>query len=485
MKSIIPLFVALVFVTGVGCSNAQEPFRYWTTNDGVKSSVRLKLVEQTDTEVTLERETDGKTVTLPLSRLGAVDKRYLASRKTTAEPTPSESTSASAASNDWPQWRGPDRTGISSHTGLLKEWPADGLEPTWSVTGVGEGFSTPSVADGTLYVIGAQGGEEKLFALNIADGSEKWQATIGAKADGGYPGSRSTPTVDGDMVYGVSSDGDLACVKRSDGAIVWRKNFKRDFGGKPGGWNYAESPLIDGEKIICTPGGDSATMVALNKADGGVIWKGSARGVNTTAAFSSPIKATIAGVPQYVNFVHGAVVSFAAADGTALWHYDNPANGTANCSTPVVEGDFVFAASGYSTGGGKARISRSGGSWSVDEQYFIRKFENHHGGFVLVDGYLYGANNTVLLCVDWKTGDIKWQDRCVGKGSISYADGMLYVRGEGGEIALVEANPSEYRLQGKFSQPERSGQPAWPHPVIANDSLFIRDQGRMLCFPLK
>lgn len=489
MNKTTSLFVVLLMIAGAGCSTADEPYRYWTTKDGVKSNVRLQLVEQTDAEVTLQREGDGAKVTLPLSRLGAVDRRYLAARKA-ASTSSVEPSKAESAATDWPQWRGVDRTGKSRQTGLLKEWPADGLEPTWSISGIGEGYSTPTVADGTVYVLGALGDDEKIFALNVADGAEKWRADLGRKTEGGgFQGPRGSPTVDGNFVYAIGSDGELVCAKRNDGTVAWRKNLKRDFGGKHGGWDYTESPLIDGDKLICTPGGDTSTMVALKKTDGSVIWKGvadSLRGSGyTTAGYSSPIKATIAGVEQYLNFFHGGVLSFAATDGKPLWHYDHPANGTANCSTPIVQGDYVFAASGYGTGGGKAKVSRSGGSWRVSEEYFVPKFQNHHGGFVLVDGFLYGANDTSLLCVDWKTGAVRWQDRSVGKGSIAYADGMLYVRSEKGPIALVEASPTGYQERGRFSQPQPSGKQAWPHPVIAADSLFIRDQDRLLRFPLK
>lgn len=469
-------------------STADEPFRNWTTNDGVRSSTKLKLIEQNETKVVLERQVDGASVTLPISRLSALDQRYL--KSVAAKPAVTET--ASASNTDWPQWRGPDRTGQSQETGLLKQWPNGGPQLSWKVNGLGEGYSSPTIAGGTIYVLGAEGGSEKMFALNEADGSPKWNAPLGSVADGGgYKGPRGSATINGDHAYAIGSDGSIVCVRTTDGSEVWRKNMSRDFGGSPGHWAYAESPLIDGDKLICTPGGSTATMVALNKNTGAVVWKASAgelervSGDYTKAGYASPIKATIAGTPQYICFLHGGVVAFAAANGSPLWHYEHPANGTANCSTPVVQGDSIFAASGYGTGGGKATITKRGNEWRVSEDFFERKMQSHHGGFVLVDGHIYGANDSVLLCIDMRTGAIKWQDRCVGKGSIAFADGHLYVRSENGPMALVEASPTGYVEKGRFDQPERSGKNAWPHPVIANGKLYLHDQDKLFCYNVK
>ncbi len=401
-----------------------------------------------------------------------------------------------ARPGDWPGWRGPDRTGLSPETGLLKEWPADGPPLLWKAAGLGGGFSTPSVAGGRIYLLGTEGRTERLIALDARDGKQVWATPVGAQA-GGHPGPRSTPTADDGRLYVISSDGKLVCADAADGKVRWRKDLKADFGGKTGRWAYAESPLIDGDVLVCTPGGDSATLVALNKRTGAVIWKAAVTGLTAkpgrrgrsvnynTAAYSSVVAATIHGVRQYVQFLSGGVVGVAAKDGKLLWHYDHPANGTANCATPIVHDNAVFAASGYGTGGGRADIVRDGDGFKAEEKYFVKGLQNHHGGIVLVGGHVYGTGSATLLCVDFKTGKVAWQERSVGKGSVAYADGRLYVRSERGPVALVEATPDGYHEKGRFEQPDRSSEKAWPYPVIAGGRLYLRDWDKLFCYDVK
>ena len=473
----------LLLASAAGAQDA-EP-RHWTTADGVRSGVELQFVEQEGRTIKLKRMDNGGIVTMHLSRLSKADREYV--KKVTANLVPTEA--AKSPDGDWPQWRGPLRNGKSSETGLASQWPAGGPELLWTANGLGQGFSTPSVVGDRIYVLGTAGNSEQLFALDTNSGAEVWRTPLGSIADGGgYKGPRGAPTIDGDHAYAIGSDGTLVAAAIDDGSIAWSTNLKRNHGGSDGHWAYAESPLIDGEKLICTPGGNQATVMAFRKSNGAVIWKGSAGQLGaeyTGAGYSSPIVATIAGTRQYIAFIHGGVVGFEAQSGRPLWHYDSPANTTANCSTPVVDGNLVFAASAYGTGGGQARISGRGANWSVNETFFERRFENHHGGYVLVDGYLYGTNDSTLLCMDWRSGRIKWQNRSVGKGSVCFADGHLYVRGEGGAVALVEATPEGYRERGRFDQSERSGQPAWPHPVVAGGKLYLHDWDRLFCYQLK
>jgi outer membrane protein assembly factor BamB len=478
LQIVATLFVTLLLQTTSDAQDKSAEFRHWTTKNGKRSDVRLQLLESTATEVRLLREDTGKQIVLPLAKLSPDDQQFL-----TAIRLP-------ATAGDWPQWRGPNRDGKSAATGLLSEWPADGPKLVWNIDGFGEGYSTPAVAGEVMYLLGTRDNDEYLFAVNSSDGSQRWSARIGTKSGGGgFPGPKGTPTLDGDLIYAIGSDGSLVCLEREDGKPVWQKNLKQDLGGEHGHWDYAESPLIDGEKLICTPGGGSSTVVALNKSDGALIWKSPVgQLVNNEfarAGYASTIIATIAGTRQYVAFLHGGVVGIAAEDGTPLWHYDAPANGTANCSTPVVSGDSVFAASAYGTGGGRANIVRNGKDWTATEAYFEKKMENHHGGFVLHEGHIYGTNNSVLMCLDYESGEIKWQDRCVGKGSTTFAEGFLYVRGEGGEVALVEATPDEFRERGRFSQPDRSDKNAWSHPVVAGGHLYLLDHGRLLCYSIQ
>jgi outer membrane protein assembly factor BamB len=395
-----------------------------------------------------------------------------------------------AVPGDWPAWRGPDRTGLSTETGLLKEWPRDGPKLLWKIKGLGSGYSTPSVAGGRLYVMGTRGRTERVIALDLKDGSQLWATDLGSLA-GGHPGPRCTPTVDGDRVYALSSDGKLACLRTDGGAIVWKKELKADFGGQTGRWAYAESPLIDGDVLVCTPGGNTATLVALDKKTGATIWKASVSGPAgkkrpySTAGYSSVIVAEAGGVKQYVQFLGGGVVGISAKDGKFLWRYNAPANGTANCSTPIFHDDAVFAASAYGNGGGKARISKDGDQFTAKEEFFVKSMQNHHGGMILVGDHIYGTGSGSLLCVDFKTGKIVWQNRSVGKGSVAYADGHLYVRSERGPVALVEVTPTGYREKGRFEQPDRSNERSWAHPVIAGGLLYLRDWDVLLCYDIK
>jgi outer membrane protein assembly factor BamB len=401
---------------------------------------------------------------------------------------------------DWPQWRGPDRNGLSKETGLLSEWPADGPTQAWKITGLGDGYSTPSVSAGRIYLLGTVGNDEHMICLNEKDGSRLWDVKVGQKM-GGHPGPRSTPTVQVDHAYAVSSDGNLVCVAIDSGKVKWQKSYRKDLGGQAGSWAYAESPLVDGDVVIGTPGAKSAALVAFEKNTGNVVWKTDLGNIDrkppgeqkrrrqprnyAVAGYSSVVAAEIGGTKQYVQFLDGGVIGVNAQDGKLLWHYEEPANDTANVSTPIVRGDRVFAASGYNTGGGQARIVKKADGFEAEPQYFVRQIQNHHGGLVLVKDHLYGTNNSTLMCIDFKTGKVAWSDRCVGKGSVTYADGHLYVRGENGKLALVEANPEKYVEKGRFDQPERSKQAAWPHPLVANGKLYVRDWDTLFCYDVK
>ena len=399
---------------------------------------------------------------------------------------------------DWPAWRGPNRDGLSKESGLLTEWPKDGPKLLWKIEGLGDGFSTPSVADDRIFLMGTKGSgdakgkgkDEYLIALKESDGARLWETAVGKMA-GGNPGPRSTPTVDGDRIYVMSSDGKLLCADAATGKPHWKKDLRAELGGKSGGWAYTESPLIDGDLVICTPGGERATLAALDKRTGAIRWLGPVVALEAekrpyhTAGYSSVIAANIHGMRQYVQFLSGGVVGLEAKTGKLLWHYDKPANSTANISTPLWHGNRVFAASAYSTGGGQVEIVKKGDEFEAVEKYFLKNMQNHHGGMILLDGHLYGSGGKELLCVDWLSGEIAWKDRSVGKGSIAYADGHFYVRSENGPVALVEATPKAYRETGRFEQPDRSDKKAWAHPVVAGGRLYLRDWDILLCYDVK
>lgn len=536
---------------------------------------------------------------------------------------------------DWPQWQGPDRNAHSKETGLLQEWPKEGPPLAWKATGLGGGDSMPSVAGGRIYGMSHRGNDEVVWALSEKEGKEIWAVRTAPAYTTSWPQSKegpsATPTVDGDRLYVMGLAGNLACLRVADGKLIWQRNLVADFGGKMPMWSYRESPLVDGDKVICTPGGDETTMVALNKLTGKTIWKtfvpdragdtrnqspsanrpnvigtdlllstldknhdkvisadelaaapavlpvldrnqdgkiaedevapanavatgrGRRRGPggimrmmkshsaldadengaldteevknavaalqridanrdgkltedevgmkhfgpqDTGAAYSSAIAIEFGGQRQYVQFLARTVAGVAATDGKLLWRYDKPANSMRlNISTPLFHGGQVFAASAYGAGGGLARLEKTAsGGFTALEVWFSKAMENHHGGVILHDGALFGANGGngggYLACLDFKTGEVLWNERDsdkrrVTKGSVAFADGRIYYRTEEGPIVLIEPSRKEYLERGRFDQPERTDKPAWAHPVIANGKLYIRDQDTLFCYDVK
>lgn len=417
-----------------------------------------------------------------------------------------------ALANDWPQWQGPDRTAISKERGLLQEWPKEGPALAWKITGLGGGDSAPSISAGNIYGMSSRGEDEIVWALSEKDGKELWAARLGPvfKQDAvqGKEGPGCTPTVDGDRLYAMGLGGDIACLQAKDGKVLWQRSLQTNFGARLPRWSFRESPLVDGDKVIVTPGSEEATIVALNKMTGETIWKSQLPAATNSesagpggpgragAAYSSAIAINFQGQRQYVQLTARALMGVAAADGKFLWRYDAPANRMGiNCSTPVYHDGYVFGASAYGAGGGLVKLVKDGdGGIKAEEVYATRKMQNHHGGMILLDGALYGANGGneggYLLCMDFKTGNVLWDgredaERRAPKGSIAFADGRLYYRTEKGVVLLIEPSPKEYFERGRFDQPDRSSQPAWAHPVIANGQLYIRDQDQLLCYDVK
>jgi outer membrane protein assembly factor BamB len=393
---------------------------------------------------------------------------------------------------DWPQWRGPERNGISQETGLLKEWPADGPKLVWQITDAGGGYSTPAVVGDRFYLLGNKGTEDEFVAAReTSNGGQVWSTSLGKVGNPNqhpsYPGARSTPTVDGDSLYALSSDGDLACLALANGKIVWQKSLRKDFDGQPGQWAYAESPLVDGDTLVCTPGGATATVVALNKKSGDVIWKCAVPG-GDKAGYSSVIISHATGVKQYVQFLAKGVVGIDAATGKFLWRYEKTAYGSmANIPTPLAVDNSVYSAAGKS-GGGLVKLKSDEGKIDTDQAYFSPKLPTSIGGVVKVGDYMYGTNSVALMCVNFATGDIKWTDRSIGASSLVYAEGRLYLHGEKGGVALVEATPDAYHELGRFMPPKRpeSGHAkAWAYPVIADGKLYIRELESVWCFDIR
>ncbi|MDA0282524.1 MAG: PQQ-binding-like beta-propeller repeat protein [Planctomycetota bacterium] len=406
-------------------------------------------------------------------------------RKPATDPVASANVIQSSG-GDWNQYRGPNRDNLSSETGLLSSWPDEGPAQTWVARGIGEGYSAVSISNGRIYTMGNVGRDENVICLDLATGREVWSVTNGqAYREGQGNGPRGTPSIVDGKVYSLGANGDLSCLDAQTGQANWRKNILREFGGSNITWGISESVLIDGDRLICTPGGQRATMVALNKNTGNVIWT-AAVPTSPRAAYASAIAVEVGGVRQYVNYTHGGVVGVRASDGQVMWGQRESTNGTANCSSPVFFDNQIFTASGYGTGGALFRLSSRGGQTVSQVAYETKDMKNHHGGMVVLDGYLYGSNDPgVLTCINLRNSQVVWQNRSVGKGAVAYADGHLYVRSEGGPVALVEASPSGYVEKGRFDQPQRSGRPSWSHPVIANGKLFLRDMDNLLAYDIR
>jgi len=400
--------------------------------------------------------------------------------KTTAKSKPARS----GGGQDWPGYLGINRNNISLETGLLKSWPSSGPKLLWTAPGVGEGFSTVAVADGKIFTMGNVGASQSIMALDLQTGKGLWQVAIGKSySEGNGNGPRGTPTVDGEFVYGLSATGDLACLETSAGNVVWNRNVFQDYEGGVPGWGVCESVLIDGDKVLCTPGGKKGTVVALDKRTGKEIWTCIVPG--DSAGYASIVPIEVGGVKQYVQFTHGATIGVRAKDGKLLWQDNGGANGTANCSSIGFFKDMVFSSSGYGHGAAMVKLTSKNDETAATQVYATKSMKSHHGGFVVLDGYVYGSDEGVFTCLDIKTGKPKWQDRAPGKGSVIFADGMLIVRNEGGPITLVQASPAKYTELGKFDQPERSGKSAWAYPVVAQGKLFLRDMDKLFCYDLK
>lgn len=381
--------------------------------------------------------------------------------------------------DDWPQWRGPNRDGISKETGLLTSWPEGGPKQLWKATGLSEGFSGIAVVKGRIYTQGQRGDEQFIMAYDAATGKKVWETKAGRsfRERRGH-GPRGTPTLEGDRLYALSADGTLVCLESATGKKIWEQNIVEKFGGEVPHWGISESPLIDGEKLIVSPGGSDASMVALNKADGKLIWKSP----GDRAAYSSAIIVNSGGVRQYVTLTSSAAVGVSAATGEQLWRYTQVANNVANIATPVFSNDHVFVSTDYGTGCALLRLAPKTGKAS--EVYFNREMKNHHASAILIGKHLFGFSSQILTAMDMMTGNVVWRDRSVGKGNMQYADGHFYVMSERGDVALVEANAEAYKEKGRFSIPQGPFN-TWTPPVVANGRLYLREQDNLYCFDVK
>ena len=384
---------------------------------------------------------------------------------------------------DWPQWQGPNRTGLSTETGLMKAWPEGGPKANWTISDIGAGYGSLAIKGNSVLVQGTKGTDSVVYSLDRATGKQVWVRALGAMIkEGRGHGPRGTPTIDGNNVYALSENGDLACLKFSDGSVIWQRNILTDFKGRNIKWLISESPLVDGNNLIVMPGGQEAGIVALDKTNGKTVW--ATKELSDDAGYASCMVSNVQGVRTIFGFTAKGAVGVRANDGKLMWRYDRVANRTANITTPIIHDNKVFYTSAYGTGCALLDLKKQGDEIKAEEVYFNPDMMNHHGGVVLVNGYLYGFSNAILTCMEFATGKVMWKDRSVGKGTLTYADGHLYMLGENNTAGLAEATPTGYKEKGRFNIADQ-GWPSWAHPVVAGGKLYLRNQGVLTCYDIK
>jgi outer membrane protein assembly factor BamB len=386
---------------------------------------------------------------------------------------------------------------VGRESGLLRQWPAGGPRLLWQANDIGDGYSTPVVVRHRIYLMSNRGMDnEFVAALSTKDGKPIWATRVGNVGNPNqnppYAKAHSTPTVDGDFIYALGSDGDLACLEAKSGKIRWRKNIRSEFGGVPGSWAYAESPLVDGDLVIVTPGGVEATMAALNKRTGATVWKSAIPDAGP-AGYASAIAVEGGGRRQYVQLLPKGLAGVDAKTGQFLWRYKEAAKGLAQYFTPIGRGDYVYCGA-LGIGGALLRLKPEGDGVAAEQVYFARGLPNGIGGAVVVGDHIYGTEaGAKLVAAEFATGKMKWQAESLGWASVAYADGHLYVHGLNGDFALVEATPEGYRERGRFTPPAQPAKKkvgpfpemAFSYPVIADGRLYIRDLGTLWAYDIR
>lgn len=396
-------------------------------------------------------------------------------------------TSLPALAGDWPQWRGPNRDDISTETGLLKSWPSAGPKKLWTFDDAGLGYSGYSIVGNTLYTMGARDAVEYVIAVDTETGKEKWSAEAGALYTNGWgDGPRCTPTVDGGHVYAIAGRGNLVCLT-TNGKKVWETSLTDNHGGKLQNWGYTESPLIEGDLVVVTPGGNQGTLAAFDKKTGKKKWQ--SKDWTDNAQYSSIIGVTHNGGRQLIQLTMQTLAAVDPTNGKVLWRTDFPGK-TAVIPTPIFQDGQVFVAAGYGVGCKSVKI---GPGNNVETLYENTDLVNHHGGVILLNGHLYGhSDKGGWTCMDFKTGNVVWTEkRALDKGAIHCADGMFYLLEEkSGACVLIEGTPKGWNEKGRFTlQPQTTQRnpkgKIWVHPVVAHGKLYLRDQELLHCYDVR
>jgi outer membrane protein assembly factor BamB len=475
MNSRSPFFTLIAVAGIVGLAGVSQA-RTWTQSATGKK-IEADFVKLDGETVVLN--VGGRQAQVPLNALSAEDQAYV--KEANAKPAGA----GGAGSADWPQWRGVDRSDISPDTGLLKTWPEGGPKKLWVFEDAGMGYASFIVVDGKLFTIGTRGSDVYAISIDTNTGKEIWSTKFGTDDQQGYAagwghGPRSTPTYDDGHIYVLDAKGNLAALDAAKGDLKWSKNLISDFGGQAGGWGFAESPLIDGDKLVVCPGGQKAGIVALDKKTGSTIWE-AADVKPGKAEYASIVPVEINGKRQYVRLFESQVVSVDAADGKQLWTSDWPGK-TAVIPTPIIDGNEIYVTSGYGVG---SKLFKVAADNTTSDVWMNTVMKNHHGGVVKVGDHLYGfSDGGGLICQDWKTGELVWSEkgRFTTKGSVHVADGKIYALNEGdGTVVLAEVSPDGFKQLGQFTlDPQSSNRhpqgKVWTHPVVIGGKLYLRDQ---------
>ena len=392
---------------------------------------------------------------------------------------------AAQPSNDWPQFHGPRRDNISTETGLLKAWPEGGPKLLWTVRGLGHGFSTVAIVGSLLYTTGNVG-EDTIITAMALHGKVKWRVKNGPSYERDKPGTRCTPTIDGGRLYHENADGDIVCLDAATGSSVWHVNILKRFKGRNISWALAESLLIDGDNVICTPGGADIGLAALDKNTGATVW--TTKGIGDKPGYCSPILVEHAGLRQIITMMARSVVGVAAKDGRLLWKVEHVTPYDENIQAPTFHDGCVFFST-RTTGSKLLRLIVDGQRCSAETVWANTDMDNQHGGVILRDGHLYGSNYSARpgpwVCLEFATGKRTCAEAGLGRASFTWADGMLYALNHKRKAALVRATPQAFQIVSQFSIPEGGRGPSWAHPVVCGGRLYIRHSDFLFCYDVK
>lgn len=403
-----------------------------------------------------------------------------------AKPPAAADPSANAAdkASSWPRFHGPNGDNISAETGLLKEWPEQGPKLGFVAKGIGQGFAGVTIADGLIYTCGNIDEKTVITALDL-DGNVKWQVENGGAWTGEHPGVRGTPTIDGPRLYHESPLGEVVCLNAKTGERIWGLNIFDEFGGKNISWALAESLLVDAARVICSPGGPETAVVALSKMTGKTVWKSpSAEG--DLAGYATPTLVEYQGLRMIFTLTSRAIIGVNADTGDLLFRFPHKTDYDVNVLTPIFRDGRLFVSTGYGSGSVMLKLTVDGKKAAVEELWRSKALDNHHGGVLLLDGYLYGSSFAGRwVCLEWETGKTMYQARGVGKGSATFADGMLYMLSEKSDLGLAKATPEGLEVISQFKLPEGGEGPSWAHPVVCGGRLYLRHGDNLYAYDVK